>query len=354
MSKDCQLAAVSAEEYRNEFVRDAFINGLSSPSIRQRLLENNQLTVTQAFDKARSLRTAQEHSDAYLNRPNVATITHQAEDNPSPANEPDNDDVILGSTSQRKLCYFCGFSYHKRGQCPARDITCHTCRKKGHFSRVCRSKAPSLRLNKSQRSQAASEPSSSALCSIAAACPASLAPASLQISVKGAPLTALVDSGSSESYINSDTCAKLKLDVYPTTHQVQMASTAMKINSSGFCVADINIGKTIYPSTRLNVLDNICSDVILGLDFQSQHQQLVIKFHGESPDLVVTQDSHCLLTIANTPEVSLFSNLSAMPSRSLLHHDDTIRKIGLSFKRTWTNYLKTKSSARVLHPGVLR
>ena len=38
---------------------------------------------------------------------------------------------------------------------------------------------------------------------------------------------------------------------------------------------------------------------------------MVIKFHVESPDLVVTQDSHCLLTIANTPEVSLFSNLSA-------------------------------------------
>ena len=115
LSKDCELADVSAEEYRNELVRDAFIKGLSSPSIRQRLLQNNQLTVTQAFDTARSLRTALEHSDAYLNRANIATITHQAEDNPSPASEPNSDDVVVECTSQKKLCYFCVFLYHTRG-----------------------------------------------------------------------------------------------------------------------------------------------------------------------------------------------------------------------------------------------
>ena len=57
LSKDCELATVSVEEYRNELLQDAFINKLSSPCIHQQLLENNQLTVTQAFDKAHSLRT---------------------------------------------------------------------------------------------------------------------------------------------------------------------------------------------------------------------------------------------------------------------------------------------------------
>ena len=111
--------------------------------------------------------------------------------------------------------------------------------------------------------------------------------------------------------MNSNVCAKLKLDVYPTAaRQVQMASTAMKIKSTGFCLADLKIGDTAYPSTRLNILENLCSDIILGLDFQSQHQSLIIEFNGESPDLVVASDSHCLLTAAVSPEVSLFSNLS--------------------------------------------
>ena len=76
-SINCGLRDATAEEYRNELVRDAFVNGIASHSIRQRLLENSELTITQAFDNARSLRTAQEHSAAYLNQTEVASILPQ-------------------------------------------------------------------------------------------------------------------------------------------------------------------------------------------------------------------------------------------------------------------------------------
>ena len=42
LSKDCQLKAVTADEYRKDLVRDAFINGLSSTYIRSRLFETSQ------------------------------------------------------------------------------------------------------------------------------------------------------------------------------------------------------------------------------------------------------------------------------------------------------------------------
>jgi len=58
LSKDCNFNDVTAEEYRNELVRDACINGLSSHSIRQRLLENHRLTLDQAFDIASSISMA--------------------------------------------------------------------------------------------------------------------------------------------------------------------------------------------------------------------------------------------------------------------------------------------------------
>ena len=45
LSKNCQFRVVSAEEYRQELVRDAFVNGLASRHIRQRLLENTELIV---------------------------------------------------------------------------------------------------------------------------------------------------------------------------------------------------------------------------------------------------------------------------------------------------------------------
>ena len=40
LSKDCQFREVSSNEYREEAVRDAFLNGLHDSKIRQRLLEN--------------------------------------------------------------------------------------------------------------------------------------------------------------------------------------------------------------------------------------------------------------------------------------------------------------------------
>ena len=66
LSKACNFQDVTAEVYRNELVRDAFINGLKSNEIRQRLLENNELTLDQAFDIANSFDMALEHSAAYL------------------------------------------------------------------------------------------------------------------------------------------------------------------------------------------------------------------------------------------------------------------------------------------------
>jgi len=54
LNKTCNLQDVTAEVYRNELVRDAFINGLKSHEIRQRRLENNGVTLDQVFDRAYS------------------------------------------------------------------------------------------------------------------------------------------------------------------------------------------------------------------------------------------------------------------------------------------------------------
>ena len=38
-----------------------------------------------------------------------------------------------------KKCYFCGRDYHKRELCPAKNVTCNNCTRKGHFKAVCKS-----------------------------------------------------------------------------------------------------------------------------------------------------------------------------------------------------------------------
>ena len=48
-----------------------------------------------------------------------------------------------------------------------------------------------------------------------------------------------------------------------------MATSAMKLKSNGFCFVDVQLKGNKYESTRLNVFENFCTDVILGLDFQA-------------------------------------------------------------------------------------
>ena len=49
MSKNCEFVDVTGEVYRQEYIRDAFINGISSSAIRQRLLENNTIVTIHAY-----------------------------------------------------------------------------------------------------------------------------------------------------------------------------------------------------------------------------------------------------------------------------------------------------------------
>jgi len=62
-SKECEFAAVSAQEHTEEMTRDAFINGLVSPSIRQCLLEQEDLKLQKPYDVAMSLSSAQEQTN---------------------------------------------------------------------------------------------------------------------------------------------------------------------------------------------------------------------------------------------------------------------------------------------------
>jgi len=68
LSKDCNFKAVSAE------ARDTFVNGLSTPSIRQRLLENHRLTLKDAYEQARCLESAQQNALTYKLSSNLNSV----------------------------------------------------------------------------------------------------------------------------------------------------------------------------------------------------------------------------------------------------------------------------------------
>lgn len=55
LSKHCKCLSITGEQYCKELCRDAFLNGIESATIQQRLLENESLKLEKAFDQASTL-----------------------------------------------------------------------------------------------------------------------------------------------------------------------------------------------------------------------------------------------------------------------------------------------------------
>ena len=201
----------------------------------------------------------------------------------------------------KKKCTYCGNDYHLRYHCPARNVTCHKCSKKGNFSKVCMSSA-------NPSSSAVYTPS---LATITAGAPNGLMHTTIEVLVNGKKMKALIDSGSSESHILHSLVLRDKLPFEPK-HTVSMACETYSTEVIGVTCLYRMIKDKIYKDTRFSILNNLCCDVILGVDFLSQHQSVVLQFGGNKSALTINKTvTSCHLKEANgTDPVSLFSNLS--------------------------------------------
>ena len=81
-----------------------------------------------------------------------------------------------------------------------------------------------------------------------------------------------MDSASSDRFIHPKLVDKLSLKVLTTNSCVHMASTSLSTSIIGICFVEITVHDSNYSNVRLHVMDNLGSDTILGIDFQSQHQ----------------------------------------------------------------------------------
>ena len=295
LSQDCNFAAVSAEDNRSEYIRDAFISGLSSTEIRQRLLENVQLTLQSAVDQARALETAKQNADLYfqpLEHANAIqnSITPQIEDKHCAA---------ITKFSQGK-CFFCGRSRHARNSCPARDAKCYGCGKQGHWNKVCRSQKISNSRNSDSR-----QTSASIIPNLSAAVCSSLQKSSMKVMVNNVQADALVDTGSTESFINKNFAETSRIKIFPSKSTIYMANTSLTSNTSGHCFINLELQGHIHQGIKISVLPALCADIVLGHDVLNHHSSLEMKFNGDKPPIKL-----CCVSQAKVEPPSLFTNLS--------------------------------------------
>ena len=128
LSKDCNFTDLTAEEYRKEMIRDSFINGISSQVIRQRLLENSELSLERAFEQARTLDSAQKSSDVYASSGsgyNAMITSEMKKKEPPPdvfvSTTSTEASTLAAATNVSKLCYFRGRSCRSSSARPAKN-----------------------------------------------------------------------------------------------------------------------------------------------------------------------------------------------------------------------------------------
>ncbi|XP_059053675.1 uncharacterized protein LOC131847961 [Achroia grisella] len=319
LAQKCSFKDVKAEQYRSEYIRDAFIAGISSHKIRQRLLENLELSLDQAFNQALSLEMAETNSRSFndnipLNAvDSISTLSDSQNKKTKTLSSYDNEastsisgdniaETVIAATTNKRRCFFCGSNViHQRIRCPALNSTCQICFKKGHFANVCRSKQimNAVIVNETNNSNSAE------VAAISAASLPSLHKATVPITINKYYAEALIDTGSSLNFVNEELAHLLKLKQKPCQQIITLASLNHTSPVNCYCNATLQLNNHSYDNVKLLVVRNLCADIILGHDLLKAHHSLELKFGGPRDPLKI-----CNVMAANLPHATLFSNLS--------------------------------------------
>ena len=133
LAKDCDLKEVTADQYRDELMRDSFINGILSSEIRQRLLEHKTLTMSAAYDIAVTMDKAKRNNSMFGKFPFESEKSNEIVN--SVQAEVELELLASALPISKGVCNRCGSSKpHNFAECRAGILTCYRCGVKGHIS----------------------------------------------------------------------------------------------------------------------------------------------------------------------------------------------------------------------------
>ena len=226
-----------------------------------------------------------------------ATINESSKLKTSSINE--NNSIGISSGKSKSSCWFCGNTRHPRSNCPARNAVCHKCKKTGHSENLCRFSSNSAAVICNDADDYFCAP-------ISASIDSQFRVTSTVLLNDTYKAEALIDSGSTnKSFISKKLTELLKIGVIPSQCSIGMASASFSAKSYGHCYVSLTLGDQLYRKFKLVVLDDLCTDVILGTDFKEKHEYIKIKYGGSEPPL-----TFAALTTMKTEPPELFCHLS--------------------------------------------
>ena len=314
LAKECEFKAVDANRNREDHVRDAYISGLRSGSIRQRLLESKNIRITDIHDQARTLELAERRAESWSSSSCMAMESNSSKPNPTEKTKdvkvgiPEREDsaslnAVNGNVASQS-CYFCGYSKHQRDKCPAKTSTCAYCKKVGHWARVCKNAKTHKQKQTETDSTVAVLASTTLTTNNDIPIPQKLQKSSMKIRVNDLEALCLVDSCSSESFIDLSFAKTLKLIIHPVQQTITLATKTTLVQTVGYVHVNIEYNNTKLNNVKLTVLKSLCCSVLIGHDILKCHSSLEISFGGPKSKLSI-----CSLATLDVKPPPLFQNL---------------------------------------------
>ena len=143
------------------------------------------------------------------------------------------------------------------------------------------------------------------------------------VQINNSKLDALIDTGSSQTFIDENIAKNIGLKVIPYRSQISLASSNSNVGTvwtTGTCSVNLELNGKKYSNFSISVLSGLCCDVIIGHEILSLHDRLIIHFMGSKGDIEVTNcrphddtgtgPLTCNLARAIVDPPRLFSNLS--------------------------------------------
>ena len=275
LAKKCTIAAVTAAEHRELLLADAFVAGLLSTPIKQRLLESTEISLTNLQNTARSMELATENAKI-LTVSSTMPPVFGATSNSSPSPKSAQQYYHSSTRTRHKMnnCMWCGGPRHDRAICPASKSRCTNCNKNGHWAKVCLANTNQSQTAATHDTPEDQQGQAKTSAVLAATSKRGIIPAS----VNNFPIQGLVDTGSDLSFIETSFLQKHHIPFSEGNRTITLANDSV-FNIIGKLEATISVHDQQY-NVQLYVVPSLVAPLIIGLDILGQHSQLTLLLGG--------------------------------------------------------------------------
>lgn len=121
IANDCEF-----EELKDSLIRDRIICGTRDEKVRERLLQEEDISLSKAIDLARSMEVSRQQMTSITNAVDMKAVHIRHKKQSS------------NRSAEQEQCPNCGQAPHPFARCPAKNKTCNYCKKPNHFSKMCR------------------------------------------------------------------------------------------------------------------------------------------------------------------------------------------------------------------------